>query len=146
MPVRKPNESAIRPVISGKIAPPMIPEHRIPANAPWYSSTEFSASDMMIGHITDANNPTQGNASLETDAGAKSATERHASAPIPKAARIRRLSKNFSRIMPAKQPIVISPQNQPTADAPVVCGSKPWYFHRNSDIQLAVPCSEPTYK
>jgi hypothetical protein len=35
----------------------MLPEHRIPASAPWCSSTELSAREMMIGHITDANSP-----------------------------------------------------------------------------------------
>ena len=42
------------------MAPPMIAVQRIPAKAPCECASEFSARDMMIGHITEAKKPMRG--------------------------------------------------------------------------------------
>src|SRR5215831_17575572 len=99
---------------------------------------------MMIGHMTDANKPMVGNATTEILAGPNRAVERHSSAPTEVPTSTLRLSNIFSNSIPNAQPAVINPQNQETAAAPVVCGSKPWYCARNLEIQSAVPCSQPT--
>ena len=40
----------------------MMPVTRMPEKEPWCSSTEFSASENIMGYITDAKKPTIGNA------------------------------------------------------------------------------------
>src|SRR5258708_5223585 len=146
MPFRNPAWSPILPMITGTTAPPMpIPVPRIPANEPWCSATELSASEITIGHITEANNPIAGNARHETSADPNNAADRQSKAPMEAPIRTLRLSKIFSSSIPTKQPAVIKPQNHETAAAPVVWGSKPWYWARNLEIQSAVPCSQPTY-
>src|ERR1700733_3671424 len=97
-----------------------------------------------MGHITDANSPIAGKATCETFAGPNRLADRQANAPMEVPINTLRLSNIFRRSIPTKQPAVINPQNQETAVAPVVWGSKPWYCERNSDIQSAVPCSQPT--
>src|SRR5215475_7779854 len=98
-----------------------------------------------MGHITEANRPMVGNAKIDKDAGPNRAIVRQTKAPAHAPMSTWRLSKSFKRSIPRKQPAVSSPQNQETAEAPVVWGSKPWYWARNLDIQSAVPCSDPTY-
>src|ERR1700730_833675 len=97
-----------------------------------------------MGHITEAHSPIAGNAIAERRAGPNNATVKQRSAPEQKAMRTLRLSNTFRSIMPRKHPAVSIPQNHDTSAAPVVCGSKPWYWERNFEIQSAVPCSEPT--
>src|ERR1700733_1568885 len=108
-------------MITGTIAPPMIAVFKMPENDPWCSATELSASDTMIGHITDANNPTVGNAKSETLAGPNSAADKLASPQTLVATRIFRQSKTFSSSIPRRHPAVSSPQNHDTVVAPVVC-------------------------
>src|ERR1039458_9973815 len=62
IPARRPTASPIRPIMTGTIAPPQIAAQRIPENEPWLSATEFSAREMVIGHMTDAHNPMSGKA------------------------------------------------------------------------------------
>src|SRR6266852_3688161 len=58
MPFRSPMWSPILPMITGTTAPPIpIPVPRIPAKEPWYSDTEFRASEITIGHMIEANKP-----------------------------------------------------------------------------------------
>ncbi len=75
--------------------------------------------------MTEAKNPTTGNANLDTAADPSKAKVRvtmaHAVAPM----RTHRLSKSFNSSNPTAQPTVIKPQNQATACAPSVCGFKP---------------------
>src|SRR5258708_3448828 len=101
-------------------APPTIPVARMPVKEPWYSETELSASEIRMGHMTDANRPTSGKAIAETLPGANSARERKQSAPIEAPINILRLSNILSSSTPARHPEVISPQNHATAFAPVV--------------------------
>ena len=56
MPTFKPAKSAIIPIISGKTAPPIIPETNIPEKAPWSLDIEFKASEIIIDHIVDIKN------------------------------------------------------------------------------------------
>src|SRR5439155_292444 len=58
----------------GTMAPPMMPVTIIPEKEPWCSLTEFRASEKIIGYITEAKNPIQGNAISEIFAEPKSAT------------------------------------------------------------------------
>src|ERR1700722_2641652 len=133
-------------MITGTIAPPMpMPVPRIPANEPWCSFTELSASEITIGHITDANRPMAGKARCAVSAGPNRAADRQSNSPIEAPINTLRLSKILRSSIPTKQPAVIRPQNQDTAAAPAVWGSKPWYWERNCEIQSAVPCSQPTY-
>src|SRR5437879_3775349 len=115
----------MRPMITGTTAPPMIPVPKMPEKEPWNSVTELRASDTTIGHITEANRPTAGKATTETFAGPNNATDRHNKAPKHAPTSTFRLSKIFNNNIPTKQPAVSKPQNQETAAAPVVWGSKP---------------------
>src|SRR5713226_2835778 len=110
----------MRPIITGTTAPPMIPVPKMPAEEPWYSATELSASDTTMGHITEANSPMAGKAITETVAGPNKAADRHNKAPAHAAISTLRLSKTFSENSPIKHPTVIKPQNHETAAAPVV--------------------------
>src|SRR6266566_3473023 len=115
----------MRPMITGNTAPHMMPVPKMPEKEPWYAATELSASDTTIGHITEANRPTTGKAITETFAGPNKAAERQNRAPTHAPRSTLRLSKIFSNNIPAKQPAVSKPQNQETAAAPVVWGSRP---------------------
>src|SRR6267154_6251212 len=97
----------------------MIPVPKMPEKEPWNSVTELSASDTTIGHITEANRPTAGKATVETLAGPNRAADKQNSAPIHAPISTLRLSKIFSNNIPTRQPAVSSPQNQETAVAPV---------------------------
>ena len=44
--------SLIKPIITCKIAPPIIPLIKIPANEPWCSLREFKAKEIIMGYIT----------------------------------------------------------------------------------------------
>src|SRR6516164_2026076 len=105
---------------SGTMAPPMIAVLRMPEKDPWYSATELSARETMIGHMIEANRPIAGKATTDTLAGPNKAADKQASAPTEVPIRSLRLSKIFSSNMPMRQPIVSNPQNQETTDAPVV--------------------------
>src|SRR5207245_10390686 len=115
----------MRPMITGTTAPPMIPVPKMPEKEPWNCETELSASDTTIGHITEANRPTAGKAIVETFAGPNKAADRQSRAPTDAQTSTLRPSNIFRSNIPTKQPAVSRPQNQETAAAPVVCGSKP---------------------
>src|SRR3977135_1440579 len=110
----------MRPMITGTTAPPMIPVPKMPEKEPWNSSTELRASDTTIGHITEANRPTAGNASTETSAGENKAADKENRAPMHAPISTLRLSNIFNNNSPTRQPAVSKPQNQETAAAPVV--------------------------
>src|ERR1700682_1089332 len=112
-------------MITGTTAPPMIPVPRMPENEPWNSATELSASDTIIGHMTEANRPIAGKATTETFAGPNKAADRQNRAPREAQMSPLPLSNILSNNIPTRQPAVSRPQNQETAAAPVVCGSKP---------------------
>ena len=57
MPTFKPAKSARIPIISGKTAPPIIPETNIPEKAPWFFDIEFKAREIIIDHIVDIKDP-----------------------------------------------------------------------------------------
>src|SRR4030043_1237117 len=97
----------------------------------------------MIDHITEAQNPIRGKATIATGPGPNRAQLRVTIAAAAKPIKIRRLSKSFSRTRPSRQPAVIRPQNRETVEAPLVWGSTPWKVARNFEIQLAAPCSAP---
>lgn len=63
--IRNPNVSAKEPTTTGPMAPPTIPEHRIPANEPWCLFTEFSPKDMIIENMTEIVNPISGKQNME---------------------------------------------------------------------------------
>src|SRR5579864_4749144 len=119
------------PIRTGTIAPPTIAVLKIPENEPWCSATELSAREMTMGHITEVNSPIQGKAISETFAGPKRAAQRQHRAPAQAPTNTLRLSKIFKSNIPTAHPPVNRPQNHDTAVAPVVCGSKPWYWYRN---------------
>ena len=76
MPTFKPAKSARIPIISGKTAPPIIPETNIPEKAPWSFGTEFKAREIIIDHIVDIKKPINGNENKETFKGPKSDIKR----------------------------------------------------------------------
>src|SRR5579859_213089 len=115
----------MRPMITGTTAPPIIPVPKMPEKEPWNSATELSARDTTIGHITEANRPIAGKAITDTFADPNRAADRQNKAPTLAPNSTFRLSKNFSNSIPTRQPAVSKPQNQETAAAPVVWGSKP---------------------
>src|ERR1700674_3418416 len=115
----------MRAMITGTTAPPMIPVPRMPEKEPWNSATELSASDTTMGHITEANRPITGNAIMETLAEPNKAADKENSAPTHAPMSTLRLSNIFNSNIPTRQPAVSKPQNQETAAAPVVWGSKP---------------------
>src|SRR3977135_385261 len=113
------------PMITGTTAPPMIPVPRMPEKEPWNSATELSASDTTMGHITEANRPIAGKAIMETLAGPYKAADKENRAPTHAPMSALRLTNTFSSNTPPRHPAVSKPQNQETAAAPVVWGSKP---------------------
>src|SRR3989442_7508673 len=115
----------MRPMTTGTTAPPMIPVPKMPEKEPWNSETELSASDTTIGHITEANRPKAGKAIAATLAGPNNAADKQSSAPPHAPTSTLRLSNIFNSNIPTEQPAVSRHQNQETAAAPVVCGSKP---------------------
>src|SRR5260221_7218201 len=133
----------MRPMITGTTAPPMIPVPKMPEKEPWNSATELSASDTTMGHITEAKRPIAGKAITETFAGPNKAADRKSRAPREAQMSTLRLSSILSNNIPTKQPAVNKPQNQETAAAPVVWGSKPRYWLRKVDIQSPDPSSQP---
>ena len=76
IPTFKPAKSARIPIISGKTAPPIIPETNIPEKAPWFFDKEFKAREIIIDHIVDIKKPIKGNENRETFNGPKSDIKR----------------------------------------------------------------------
>ena len=109
--------------MSGMMAPPMMPVTSIPEKLPWCSATELSAREKITGHITAAKKPTTGNAMRATGPDRNRAAVKLRIAATVKHTSTILLSSTFSSTIPARPPTVMSPQNQATALAPVVCGS-----------------------
>ena len=84
---------------------------------------EFSAKENMMGYITDAKNPTAGNAYNDIFAEPNNAALKQMSARMVKMTRTFRLSIIFNNKRPRIPPAVINPQKYATASAPVVFGS-----------------------
>ena len=105
-PVFKLDISPINPTIKGIIAPPAIPVHNIPDRDPWWYFTELSASEKMMDHITEIQNPSKGKAITAIDALPVSANIKQiivaAEAPIKSFL----LSMIFKRANPSKHPKV----------------------------------------
>src|ERR1700686_5164050 len=78
---RRPYRSPSQPMTKGTSAPPMIPEHRIPAKGPWGWGTEFKPSDTSVGHMIEAKKPMQGKATRENSAEPNRAADSMHSAP-----------------------------------------------------------------
>ena len=110
MPTFKPAKSAIIPIISGKIAPPIIPETNIPEKAPWSLDIEFKASEIIIDHIVEIKKPINGNIIKETFCGPKTANRKEMIEADVKKINIFLLSIIFNRKSPEIVPSVIKPQ------------------------------------
>ena len=110
MPTFKPAKSAIIPIISGKTAPPIIPETNIPEKAPWSLDIEFKASEIIIDHIVDIKKPTNGNKIKETFCGPKTAKTKEMMEDDVKKINIFLLSISFNKKRPEIVPRVIKPQ------------------------------------
>src|SRR5271154_1123430 len=104
IPDRRPYRSPSQPITKGTSAPPMIPEHKIPANGPWCWGTEFKPSDTRVGHMIEAKNPMQGKATRDASAEPNRANDSMHSAPSENPISTRRLSKSFSKPIPSRQP------------------------------------------
>ncbi len=110
MPTFKPAKSAIIPIISGKIAPPIIPETNIPEKVPWSLDIEFKASEIIIDHIVEIKKPINGNKIKETFCGPKTANTKEMIEADVKKINIFLLSIIFNRRSPEIVPRVINPQ------------------------------------
>ncbi len=110
MPIFKPVKSAIIPIISGKNAPPIIPETNIPEKAPWFFEVEFRAREIMIDHIVDIKKPIKGNEIKEISNGPKTAIKKEMIEADVKKINIFLLSIIFNRKSPEIVPSVIKPQ------------------------------------
>lgn len=122
IPSFNPNKSLNAPTINGAIAPPTIPVHKIPANDPWCSFTEFKANENTIDHITEAKNPTAGKAINAISFEAYKAVINDTKAKELNTKSTFLLSINFNKTNPKKHPTVNAPQKFPTAAAPIVSG------------------------
>ena len=120
MPTFKPAKSAIIPIISGKIAPPIIPETNIPEKAPWSLDIEFKASEIIIDHIVDIKKPTNGNKIKETFCGPKTAKTKEMMEDDVKKINIFLLSISFNKKRPEIVPRVIKPQKYEMILAPKI--------------------------
>src|SRR5260221_14352711 len=74
IPNRRPYRSPSQPITRGTRAPPMIPEHRMPAKGPGCWGTELSPSDATVGHVLEAKKPVQGKAPRDNAAEPNRAT------------------------------------------------------------------------
>ena len=120
MPTFKPAKSAIIPIISGKTAPPIIPETNIPEKAPWSLDIEFKASEIIIDHIVDIKKPTNGNKIKETFCGPKTAKTKEMMEDDVKKINIFLLSISFNKKRPEIVPRVIKPQKYEMILAPKI--------------------------
>ena len=119
MPTFKPAKSARIPIISGKTAPPIIPETNIPEKAPWFFDIEFKAREIIIDHIVDIKKPINGNENRETFNGPKSDIKREMIEADVKKINIFLLSIFFNKKSPEKVPSVINPQKYEIILAPI---------------------------
>ncbi len=119
MPTFKPAKSARIPIISGKTAPPIIPETNIPEKAPWSFDIEFKAREIIIDHIIDIKKPINGNENRETFNGPKSDIKREMIEADVKKINIFLLSIFFNKKSPEKVPSVINPQKYEIILAPI---------------------------
>ena len=119
MPTFKPAKSARIPIISGKTAPPIIPETNIPEKAPWSFEVEFKAREIIIDHIVDIKNPINGNEIRETFNDPKTANKREMMEADVKKINIFLLSIFFNKKSPDKVPSVINPQKYEIILAPI---------------------------
>ena len=126
MPNFKPTKSARIPIISGITAPPIIPETNIPEKAPWSFEVEFKAREIIIDHIVDIKNPTNGNKINETFNGPKTANKKEMMEADVKKINIFLLSINFNKKRPEIVPRVIKPQKYEIILAPKIWGSIEW--------------------
>src|ERR1700732_5048484 len=92
IPYRRPYRSPSQPMTKGTSAPPMIPEHRIPAKGPWGGGTELKPSNTHVGHIIEENNPMQGKPTRDPSAEPNRAADSMHSAPNANPINTRRLS------------------------------------------------------
>lgn len=120
MPTFKPAKSAIIPIISGKTAPPIIPETNIPEKAPWSLDIEFKASEIIIDHIVDIKNPINGNEIRETFNDPKTDNKREMMEADVKKINIFLLSISFNKKRPEIVPRVIKPQKYEIILAPKI--------------------------
>ena len=110
MPTFRPAKSATIPIISGKTAPPIIPETNIPEKAPWFFDIEFKASEIIIDHIVDIKKPINGNKIKETFCGPKTANTKEMMEVDVKKINIFLLSSSFNKKRPKIVPRDIKPQ------------------------------------
>src|SRR5690606_3539527 len=117
--------SPMTPMTNGKSAPPNMPVHKIPENAPGWDKTELSAVENMIENIRLMQDPKAENAKADQSAGPNSATDKTVAVISTSIPKTQRASHIFKTINPTTQPMVIDPQNHATACAPLTAGSKP---------------------
>ena len=115
----KPAKSARIPIISGKKAPPIIPDTNIPEKVPWFSDIEFKAREIIIDHIVDIKKPINGNETRETYNGPKTANKREMIEVDVKKTNIFLLSSIFNKKRPEIVPRVIKPQKLEIILAPI---------------------------
>ena len=120
MPTFKPAKSARIPIINGKTAPPIIPETNIPEKAPWSFEVEFKAREIIIDHIVDIKNPTNGNKIKEIFNGPKTANKKEMMEADVKKINIFLLSISFNKKRPEIVPRVIKPQKYEIILAPKI--------------------------
>ena len=120
IPTFKPAKSARIPIINGKTAPPIIPETNIPEKAPWFFEVEFKAREIIIDHIVDIKNPTNGNKINETFNGPKTANKKEMMEADVKKINIFLLSISFNKKRPEIVPRVIKPQKYEMILAPKI--------------------------
>jgi len=123
IPALNPNASPNQPISSWITAPPIIAVQRIPAKEPWLLSTEFNAKENITDHITESENPTNGKVIKAILPVVNNEAVKNITADITAPVKIFRLSNNFNRMSPIRQPMDIIPQNHPTTGAPTFIGS-----------------------
>ena len=120
IPTFKPAKSARIPIISGKTAPPIIPETNIPEKVPWSFEVEFKAREIIIDHIVDIKNPINGNEIRETFNDPKTDNKREMMEADVKKINIFLLSISFNKKRPEIVPRVIKPQKYEIILAPKI--------------------------
>ena len=128
----------------GKIAPPTMPVNKIPVKVPWFLLTEFRPKEIIRDQIPEIEKPNNLNDNKDNSSFPKRANRINIDEHSEKILSKIFPSIIFIKIRVAIVPKVKLPQKADITSVPTTFGSKLWYWYRNCDTQLFIPCSTPT--
>ena len=144
IPIFKSNTWPTAAIIKGNIAPPTIPVKRIPENIEWFLGIEFSPKDIITDHTPEIEKPKSLNDRTEISESPWIAKRTRKDEEIAYKFNNFFSSTIFTKKRLTTVPIVKLPQKEEITSTPTTSGSKEWYWYKNSEDQLFIPCSTPT--